>query len=162
MEDKKLLSYLNKNGIEFQEFPHAAVFTVAESRKIKEKIPGQHTKNLFLKDEKNNFYLVCLPALKRLDIKDLEKQLEIKHLAFGSPEELKQHLNLTPGSVSIFGLIHSADVFLILDKEVYGSGLSGHHPNINTATIVLSKANLEKYLSSLKSKKLILALKNES
>lgn len=160
MEDKALLGYLKNHKIEFNEFPHVAVFTVAESRKIKEKIPGTHTKNLFLKDEKGSFYLVCLPALKRLDIKDLEKQLNIKHLTFGSPEELKENLSLTPGSVSIFGMIHATSVSLILDKEISEAELSGHHPNINTATIVLKKKDLEKYLSSLKAKKLILQLKN--
>ena len=147
--DTVLNNYLKKHGIDFKEHFHIAVFTVPESEKIKNEIPGLHTKNLFLNDEKNNHYLVCLPAKKRLDMKKLKSFLKVKELHFATPQKLKELLNLTPGSVSIFGMIHSSKVVLILDSEVYNSPISTHHPNINIATLEITNENLKKFLSSL-------------
>lgn len=151
--DQSLESYLKKRDIEYKVYEHRAVFTVAESKSIKIKIPGKHTKCLFLKDGANNFYLIALPAEKRLDTKFLKKKLNIKDLRFASPEELKKQLNLTPGSVSIFGLTYTNSVFLIIDKELWNSSIVGFHPNINTETIVLDHKNFEKYYNSLNIKR---------
>ena len=156
--DSNLKSYLEKYNIEYKIYDHPAVFTVAESKSIKEKIPGKHTKCLFLKDENDNFYLVAIPAEKRLDTKQLRKKFNLKELNFASPEELKKELNLIPGSVSIFGMIYSKSVFLILDKELWNSKKVGFHPNINTSTIVVDHENLEKFFNTIKSKKEIIDL----
>ena len=156
--DKNLKSYLEKNKIEYRIYEHPAVFTVAESKSIKIKIPGKHTKCLFLKDENSNFYLAALPAEKRLDTKKLKRKLGVKDLRFGSMEELKEQLNLTPGSVSIFGMIYSEKVYLIIDKELWSVELVGFHPNINTSTIVLNHENLEKFYNSISAKKEIIEL----
>lgn len=156
--DQELKDYLKRHNIDYTEHSHPAVFTVEESKKLKEKIPGLHCKCLFLKDNNSKFYLVALPAQKRLDTKNLRKNLEIKKLNFGSPEELKEKLNLTPGSVSIFGMIYANpdEVTFIIDKQVWEAEISGFHPNINTATLELKHADLEKFYSSLKTKKIIL------
>ena len=156
--DKNLESYLKKNKIEYKIYEHPAVFTVEESKSIKTKIPGRHAKCLFLRDEKLNFYLVCLPAEKRLDTKILKKELGLRELHFASAEELKKEINLTPGSVSIFGMIYTKTVFLIIDSELWNSDFVGFHPNINTSTIVLNHENLEKFYNSLKSGKEIIKL----
>ncbi len=158
--DKTLKSYLEKHKIEYKIYNHKAVFTVAESRNIKKKIPGRHTKCLFLKDNKNQFYLIALPAEKRLNIKLLRNKLQIKDIRFANQEELKQQLNLTPGSVSIFGLIYqsSNSIFLIIDKELWQADEVGFHPNINTSTIILTHENLEKFLNTLNIRKEIMEL----
>lgn len=117
-----------------------------------------HTKSLFLKDEKGCFYLVCLPADKRLDIKFLEKYFSVKKLRFGSPEELKSELNLMPGSVSLFGMIYSSSVLLVLDKAIWNAKTSGFHPNINTATLEIGRDNLGKFYNSLNCPKEIIEL----
>src|SRR3989344_3877964 len=90
----------------------------------------------------------------------LKSLLEIKKLNFGSPEELKEKLNLTPGSVSIFGMINSKDseVVLLIDKEVWDAEKTGFHPNINTSTLELNHEDLEKYYNSLSGEKSILKL----
>ena len=104
--DETLQVYLKKHNISYQIYLHKAVFTVEESKEIKINIPALHTKSLFLKDENNNFYLVCIPALKRLNVSALRKKLSLKKLFFASPIELKEQFNLTPGSVSLFGMIY--------------------------------------------------------
>ncbi len=156
--EQNLKNYLEKYNIKYEIYPHEAVFTVAESKKIKQKIPGLHTKCLFLKDEYSHFYLICLSAEKRLNTNQLRKKFNLKELYFASPEELKSNLNLTPGSVSLFGMIYSNSVFLIIDKDLWDAESVGFHPNINTATIVLNHENLEKFYNSLKAKKEIIEL----
>lgn len=161
-----LENYLKKHNISYKEFYHDAVFTVEESKKIKFSIPCLHTKSLFLKSKDNSsskpiiYYLVCLQADKRLDIKFLQKHLKHEKLTFASSKELSSILNVSPGSVSIFTLIapSSSQVSLILDSDIYNAEAIGFHPNINTSTLVLSQENFRKFYDSLKQKKEILEL----
>lgn len=159
--DKYLLEYLNKHKINYKIHKHSAVFTVEQSKSLKAEILGVfHTKNLFLKDEANNFYLICMNAHKRLDLKNLKQQLNAKKkLYFASEKELKENLNLTPGSVSIFGMIYARNVFLVIDKKILEAESSGFHPNINTATLEINKNNLRKFINSLNCKLIVLQLK---
>lgn len=160
--DANLKAYFEKQNIEYKIHEHQAVFTVAEHSKLIDKMPNiLHTKTLFLKDEGNNFYLVGMYAYKRLDLKDLKKKLNAKKkLSFASPEQLKEKLNLIPGSVSIFGMIYAKpnSVSLIIDKQVWGAPIVGFHPNINTATLELTHEALEKFYLSLNASKQILQL----
>lgn len=148
--EKYLKPYLKKHSIFYKEYKHRPVFTVQESKSIKEKIPAVHTKCLFLKDDSSRFYLVAIQASKSLDMNLLKSKFSLKKLFFASPQELKENLNLAPGSVSIFGMIHAKDVKLIIDKYLYDAESVGFHPNINTSTLVLDNQNLKKFLSSLK------------
>ncbi|MEK6888742.1 MAG: prolyl-tRNA synthetase associated domain-containing protein [Nanoarchaeota archaeon] len=148
--DKTLFDFLEKNKIKFIEHKHPAVFTVEESLKVKNNIPGLHCKCLFLKDDKNKFYLIAMEAYKRADIKSLRKEFNVGKLHFASPEELKFHLNVSPGSVSIFAMIYAKDVNLIIDEVVWNADIAGFHPNINTSTLEIHKVDLRKFISSLK------------
>ena len=157
--DKKLEKYMKTHDVEYNEYKHDAVFTVEESKKLKKDLPGLHCKTLFLKDNKGNFYLVGLPANKRLDIKNLRKHLGVKKVRFGTPEELKKEINLVPGSVSIFGMVNvKGNVLLVLDKEVWDAKEIGFHPNINTSTLVLKHEDLKKFYDSLDCEKEVLEL----
>jgi len=157
--EKDLKDYLRNKGIGYIEHFHKAVFTVEESIKIDKNFPDVlHTKNLFLKDESKNFFLVSMYAHNRLDLKSLREKIKAKKLSFASPEQLKERLNLNPGSVSIFGMIHAQNVTLIVDKKVWEAKKVGFHPNVNTATLEITHENLEKFLNSLNCKKLILEL----
>ncbi len=145
--DKKLE---NKNKIEYVLHSHPAVFIVFLSKILKKNIFAKHTKCLFLKDENNQFYLVCMDAFKRLDSKLIKKYFQVKKLIFASPNELKNELNATPGSVSLFAMIYSNNTKLILDKSLWDAVSVGFHPNINTATLEINHENLEKFINSLK------------
>ena len=158
--DEKLRKYFERNKIEYTLYSHPAVFTVEESNKIKILYKGLHTKSLFLRDENNNYYLVCMEADKRLDMKFLESNLSVKKLKFASPSELKEILGVSPGSVSIFCLINAKqnNVSLILDEALWNAGLVAFHPNINTETIDINHYNLEKFLESININKKIIKL----
>lgn len=158
--DQSLKKFLDNTTIQYEIYEHPAVFTVEESKKIKIEIPGMHTKCLFMKDNNSQFYLIALPAGKRLNTNYFKKKFKLKHLEFASPSELKSILNVAPGSVSIFTIINDklSSVFLIIDNELWDSELVGFHPNINTSTLVLTHKNLEKFLNLIKSKKEIIEL----
>jgi len=152
--DEKLKKYLEKYKISYTAYEHPAVFTVAESDKVTKHIPGARSKNLFLKDENNNFYLVIMPSGKRLNTQLIRTHFKIKELNFASPDELKKQLNISPGSVSLFCMIYASEkVILIVDKEILNAEQAGFHPNKNTATIVLDHNNLEKFLNTLKNRR---------
>jgi len=150
--DKTLDSYLKKISVNYELYKHPAVFTVAEAIKNKAEIPEVfHTKNLFLRDENKKFFLICMNAFKKLNLKSLREKLGAKKkLSFASPEQLKANLNLAPGSVSIFGMIYAKNVALVIDKELWNAKKVGFHPNINSETIVLDRENLKKFVNSLR------------
>ena len=158
--DKKLIEYLDKNNIRYIIHKHKAVFTVEESKELKKKIPGLHCKTLFLKDSKGKFYLIGMPAEKRLDSKEFRKIVGAKKVRFGNEDELKKEVNLVPGSVSIFGIIYAKKdrVKLILDKEVWGADIVGFHPNVNTSTLEIKHEDLKKFYNSLDCEKEIVEL----
>ena len=158
--DSILDEFLRKHLISYELFEHRAVFTVGESRDLKKSIPGLHCKCLFMKDNLGIFYLVGMPAEKRLDIIKLRALLGVKKLHFASADELFDKLGLKPGSVSIFGLVNNLDrdVVFILDKQVFDAEYVGFHPNINTATIVLKHEDLERFYNSVGNTKLVLKL----
>lgn len=151
--DNNLLNYFRKHNIHFTLYEHPAVFTVAESDKVTKHIPGARSKNLFLKDENNTFYLVSMPGEKRLNTKSLRQHFKVKEMNFTTPFELKEQLNITPGSVSLFCMIYASEkIILVIDKEIWSAEIAGFHPNFNTSTIVLDHRNLEKFISTLKNK----------
>lgn len=147
--------FLDEHGIEYKKTFHKAVFTVEESKKIDAGIKGIHTKNLFIKDEKSEtYFLVCIIAEKRANLKDIAQILGVKRLTFAKEDKLKEYLGLTPGSVSIFGLINDVDnkVTLLLDKDIKQAKIVNFHPNINTATLSLTNKEFEKFLNTLENK----------
>ena len=82
-------------------------------------IPGTHTKNLFLTDKRGQYFLVCVESSKRLPINAFRKLIGAKDMTFATPEEMKKILDLTPGSVSLFGLIQKPmNLQLYIDKDI--------------------------------------------
>ncbi len=152
--------YLKNLNIEFRTFSHAPVFTCEQARKerIYENIKGIHCKNLFLKDRKSRkFYLVVMPENKPLNIEELGNLLGHK-LKFANEDNLKQLLELTPGSVSPFGLINDKEnkVCVVIDKKVWNSEYVSFHPNINTETLELKGEDFQKYIKSLNNKLILI------
>ena len=147
--------FLDKNKIKYKKVEHKAVFTVNEANKLDTSISGVHTKNLFIKDEKSEtYFLVCIVAEKRANLKQIAKILGVKRLTFAKEEKLMEYLGLTPGSVSIFGLINNKEnnVTLLLDKDIKKAKVVNFHPNINTATLSLTSKEFEKYLKTFENK----------
>ena len=147
--DQKLLQFLDDNHISYTPYEHEAVFTVDAAERVFPNIVGMHVKNLFLKDKHGIFYLVCIEVHKRLPIKDFGKKFGLKELSFWSPEELKNELQLTPWSVSLFWLLYAKNIKVFIDEDIWDAERVWRHPNINTATLMIDHAGLEQFLKTL-------------
>ena len=137
--------------IAYDTYEHPPVFTSEDVEAHWRGIPATPVKNLFLRNKKGNReYLVIVGVEKRVDLQQLVRTIGDDRLSFGSAERLMQTLGLTPGSVSPFGLIHegSRNVQVIIDTDLRQAERLIFHPNINTASVTISFADLEKFLAS--------------
>ncbi|HEY7943070.1 MAG TPA: prolyl-tRNA synthetase associated domain-containing protein [Casimicrobiaceae bacterium] len=141
--------FLRQHGIAAARHEHAAVMTVAESERLVPPLPGAKTKNLFLRDKKGaRHFLVTVPAARAVDLNALGALLGAGRLGFASPERLKKHLAITPGSVSLLALVNDAAqaVEFVIDHSLWEAAAVQAHPLTNTATLVLAHADLERFL----------------
>lgn len=144
-----ILSLLTTLGIPFTRHDHPAVFTCAESEKLEQKIPGAHTKQLLMKAKNKD---ICVLAIvmhdKRVDTKTLAKSFGAQSFSFASPELLMELLDVTPGSVTPFGLTHDTNhrIQVLVDIDAWNTGLFAFHPMVNTATLNIDKDGFEKFL----------------
>ncbi|HMY80419.1 MAG TPA: YbaK/EbsC family protein [Candidatus Absconditabacterales bacterium] len=138
--------FLTHHHITFQEFSHPPLFTVEQAKEREEKIPGMHTKNIFVKIKKGPCVMITIRADKKLDTKMFKLQTGIKDFSFATSNELMNEIHITPGSVGIFGLINNPQIILYIDQDIRDASQAGWHPNINTSTIVLTKQGLVEYL----------------
>lgn len=147
--DQAVSDFLETHQIEFQRCEHPAVYTCEEADQLVPELPGARTKNLFLRDRrgKRHFLLIVRPE-QTIDLRALSKQIESTPLSMASPERLKKHLGVEPGSVSFLSLIHekSQAVEVIIDQAVWNASHITSHPMVNTATIVLSHRAVEQIL----------------
>ena len=132
-----LFELLGEKNKDFQIHEHDPLFTVEDSEKLRGKISGVHTKNLFLKNKKNNFFLFSCNENAKINLKLFSKSIDAKNLSFANEEYLKKYLGIKPGSVSPFALLNDIKniVRFYLDEELYKSELINFHPLINTTTI---------------------------
>ena len=146
-----LIRILNDHGFEYFIKEHAPLFTVEDSKAFRGQIEGAHSKNLFLKDAKANFFLISIEESASIDLKKTMQQIQSKKLSFAKPEYLQDILGIEPGSVSPFALLNDTkkQVKFYLDRSFLDSETVNFHPLINTATVNISPQNLieliEKY-----------------
>lgn len=153
-EAENFLSHLDIKKIDYKLFEHEAFFTVEESSKLKTDLDmqGAHTKNLFLRDKKRNFFLISCLDTQEVDLKEIRNYISAQgNLSFGSPEYLDEKLGVKPGSVSPYSLINNyeKDVNFFLDKEILDFDLCNFHPLINTKTIQMKTKDCVDFLKSL-------------
>lgn len=145
-----LSSWLASSAGDCQFVEHPAVHTIDEALMHVPAMPGLMVKNLFVRDEKGRrHFLVIVPFDKRIDLAALGRLLPASKLSMASPERLLLHLGITPGSVSLFALIHDnvQAVELVLDQVVWEADAVQAHPLRNTATVALSHATLVNFLA---------------
>lgn len=145
----ELYLLLKRLGIEFEYREHPPVATIEEAAIHWKGINAGRCKNIFLRNHKGNrHYLVILEHMAELNMRDLEQRLLQGKLSFASPQRLKKYLGVEPGSVTPFGLINDTErhVHLFIDKELLKFDRLSFHPNINTASIVVSRTDLVRFL----------------
>lgn len=136
---QQVLQKLDELEIDYQELQHEAITTVAEGKLIAQAQGAFCCKTLLLKSKKN-FYLLMLPADKRLTSKNVSKFLNCGHLSFATAEELKEKLSTFPGAVSVLGLMFNAqkDVQVLIDFEVLEHTHIDCHPCINNSSLKIA------------------------
>jgi Ala-tRNA(Pro) deacylase len=137
-------------GIVTETRDHAPVFTVEEAQALRGEIPGGHCKNLFLKDDKGNIWLIVCLEEAQIDLKAAPARIGSRRLSFGKPELLREVLGVEPGSVTPFGLINDTEnrVNVVLDATMMAHDLLNYHPLENTATTTIRSADLVAFIRS--------------
>ena len=146
---KELYELFERLDIQFEYHEHPPLATIEDARIYWKDYNAGKCKNIFFRNHKGDrHYLVILEHLRQLDIKDLEKRLRQGKLTFASDKRLKKYLGVEPGSVSPFGLINDKEkhVYLFIDEKLNESDRLTFHPNINTASLVISKSDFLRFL----------------
>ncbi|MEC9382869.1 MAG: prolyl-tRNA synthetase associated domain-containing protein [SAR324 cluster bacterium] len=146
---KDIYDFLEANQVEYERHDHEAVFTVEESKKLSPELEGASTKNLFLRDKKGSrHFLVTVPEDKQVDLKALSGKLDCSRLSFASPERLKTHLGIEPGSVSLLALANDNEnkVEAFIDQDIWQAEAILCHPLVNTSTLVIPREDMGQFL----------------
>jgi Ala-tRNA(Pro) deacylase len=137
---ESLMAYLETCGFDTATRDHAPLFTVADSRNLRGEIEGGHTKNLFLKDKKGNFFLLTAQEDTVVNLKTLHKLLGgSSRFSFGSGEKMQDLLGVTPGAVTAFAIINdrAGAVKFAIDQRLLDQEKVNCHPMTNTATTTI-------------------------
>lgn len=145
--EKEIRTYdfLDKLGIRYQRIDHEEANTMETCAAIDEALQATICKNLFLCNrQETDFYLLMMPGDKKFKTKDLSQQLQVARLSFAGEEYMLRFLDITPGSVSVMGLLNDTEhrVRLVVDEEVLKGKEIGCHPCINTSSIKFSTKDL--------------------
>ena len=147
--DPRLYELLKQLDIDFEYLEHPEAPTIEIAKQYWAGHDAQHCKNLFFRNHKGNqHYLVILNCDSRMDIHDIEKRLHQGKLSFASEPRLEKYLGVKPGSVTPFGLINDTEhhVIIFMDSTLQSAERLSFHPCINTASLMLKRTDLLKFL----------------
>ena len=146
MDKKQIYEYIKNKQIWYEITEHKAVYSMSEISEVEIPYPEADAKNLFVRDDKKeNYYLITVRGNKRVNLKEFRKENNTRPLSFASEKELKEIIQILPGSVSPLGILNDKEnkVKVFLDKEfIEKTDIIGIHPNDNTATIWLKTKDL--------------------
>ena len=146
-----LLAYLAALGIKVTTVTHPPLRTVAESQALRGSIAGGHTKNLFLKDRRSNYFLLTAEENAIIDLKTVHHVIGASgKVSFGKPEDLLGLLGVVPGSVTVFGAINdeSGAVKIVLDEALMRHEVINAHPLTNEATTSIARDDLLRFVEA--------------
>ena len=146
-QEIRVYDFLDKLGIQYQRIDHEAAMTMEACEEIDRALGDNTTicKNLFLCNrQETDFYLLLMPGDKPFKTKDLSAQIHSARLSFAKPEYMEKYLDITPGSVSVLGLMNDSEkkVQLLIDEDVMKEPYFGCHPCINTSSLKFTTEDL--------------------
>jgi Ala-tRNA(Pro) deacylase len=146
---QELTDYLANLGIQTATIQHPPLHTVADSKALRGEISGGHTKNLFVKDKKDQFFLLTVDEDAIVDLKTIHHVIgAASKVSFGKPEALLELLGVTPGAVTVFGAVNDVDgkVSVFLDSDLMKNSVINGHPLVNDATTSIARDDLVTFL----------------
>ena len=139
-QERELAVYqmLDRLGIGWQRWDHPAVATIEDCWEIGRRMGVPMCKNLFLCNRTHTeFYLLMMPGEKQFKTKEVSKQIPTSRLSFAEAEYMEQYLHISPGAVSVMGLMNDTGhhVKLLIDEPLLADEYLGCHPCVNTSSI---------------------------
>lgn len=156
-----LLAFLAEIGIAVKTVTHPPLFTVADSQALRGEIPGGHTKNLFLRDKKERYFLLTVEEDAEVDLKTIHQVIGASgRVSFGKPEKLLDYLGVTPGAVTAFGVFNDTahNVTIVLDEALMRHDVINAHPLTNEATTSIGRDDLLRFIEATGHEPLVLKL----
>ena len=158
----KCYDFLDGLGIEYQRVDHDAADTMEICEEIDKSLGAVICKNLFLCNrQKTEFYMLVMPARKPFKTKDLSAQINSARLSFADSEFMLKFLDITPGSVSVLGLMNDTEnrVKLLVDEDVLKDEYFGCHPCINTTSLKVKTDDIfDKFINEVHHPKTVVRL----
>lgn len=146
-----LFGFLDSLDLAHSTKTHPPVFTVSESESLRDEIPGGHTKNLFVKDKKDQYFVLTVEERATVDLKTVHKAIGASsRVSFAKPEKLMEYLGVIPGSVTVFGAFNDTgrNVTFVLDEDLMKHDIINAHPLSNDATTSISRDDLIRFLEA--------------
>ncbi len=158
----RVYDFLDSLGVTYQRIDHEAAMTMEACEEIDRTLEATICKNLLLCNrQETQFYLLMLPGDKVFKTKDLSAQIGSSRLSFAKEEYMEQYLDITPGSLSVLGLMNDKDrmVRLLIDEDVLTGEYIGCHPCINASSLRLRTKDLvEKIIPAMEHEPIIVKL----
>ena len=145
-----LFAYLDRLGITHETVTHPPLFTVEESQALRGKIPGGHSKNLFLRDKKGVLFLISALEDATIELKSLHRALGANgRFSFGSADLMRETLGIEPGAVTPFAALNDTAqrVTVVLDAAMMAHARLNFHPLRNTMTTTIARDGLLRFLT---------------
>ena len=164
-KEERVYDLLDQLNIDYQRLDHQEANTMEVCLEIEKNLKSTICKNLFLvNSNKSQYYLLMLKENKKFKTKMISKQINSSRLSFGSDEKMLEYLDITPGSVSLLGLMNDHDfkVQLLMDKDLLQDEYLGCHPCINISSLrIKMKDVFEKIIPSLHHEPIFVEVYNE-
>ncbi len=161
-KEQRVYTLLDSLKIDYVRVDHEPAMTMEACEEIDKALGAVMCKNLFLSNRQETaFYLLLIPADKPFKTKDLSAQLGVARLSFGKAEYMEEYLDITPGSLSVLGLMNDKDnkVQLLIDEDIFTSELIGVHPCVNTSSLAITVKDLrEKIITEMKHTPIVVKL----
>ncbi|MBR5516165.1 MAG: prolyl-tRNA synthetase associated domain-containing protein [Clostridia bacterium] len=154
--EKEIRTYdlLDSLNIEYTRVDHEVLPTIEACMEVDKALGIHICKNLLLCNrQKTDFYILLMPGDKKFNTKDLSAQLGTARLSFADGSFMEEFLDITPGSLSVFGLMNDKEnrVRLLIDRDITKEEYFAAHPCINTSSLKIKFSDLtEKFLPAVK------------
>lgn len=149
----RVYDFLDSLGVPYQRIDHEPLMTMAACEEVDKILCATICKNLFLCNrQETDFYLLMMPGEKKFKTKDLAAQIGTARLSFAKEEYMEEFLDITPGSVSVMGLMNDKEkrVQLLMDEDILKGEYIGCHPCINTTSLrIRTKDMMERVIPAL-------------